>query len=412
MFSDTLRNAFNNPDSFSDMEINFRTSNCVLKTHRFVLALASDYFSAIIRSTYIDQKKFKLDIDTEDEILFTNLIKSIYTGDIDVPDVASVIPMLNMAAKYQLKQQELILAEYLVQNITKENVFQCLALDSERDLYKDVFAKVKKIMSECSRDLLKGDAILDLDHTQFVVVIDAIVSNDVSDVVHDTLEKWIAYDEKKRISYTYELLKLVNSRRRDVKKLLRFDSIRLLLRFDSTNGIKSVKLSEDNTVATHVVSSGSGGQVFLNRKLDANQVWRVKVVKGNFVAVGVANRDVIIEKNITWCGNENQYAYVIFKDGNEYRHGDIPNCGNTALKINQGDALELSYDHTKHTVKITSSTGRTYTMTDIPEGVYPFFYLGSEAVISLDFGPDDIQPRDDATESDIDCLSSDQNSES
>jgi hypothetical protein len=366
-----LRNGFNNPSARPDFEIYFEQSKNSVRVHRFILANSSEYFDACLRLPMTESTENKLVIDgDDDEELFTNLIKCIYTGEIDIQD-EDIIPVLMMAAKYQLLDQEKLLIDYLAKHVDEHNIFECLTLDTARDVYKPVLDKARTFVAKNSAKFFIGEAIGRLNFEEFLKIIETYVHAGVQNICTEMLENWISFDPENRTQHVYILLKAINKAKSSINKSIYY--------FD-TKGLHNVTLDIERQKATITVGQ-IHGQVFLDVMIPH---WRIKLELGSELAVGVGVRDDIISNNIHWIGHPNQYAYVVYKNGTEYRHGDTAHSGTTPMVFSIGDIIDMDYDKESNSLKITSSSGRNCTIKNLPDtGLYPFFYLGIGTTITL-----------------------------
>jgi hypothetical protein len=210
---------FNDPQ-YSDfrllIEANKETSQ-TLHVHKVILASHSGFFKLCFSSHMAESRDNEMLLDTsEDNVSFTEMIRSFYCGEIVVkPQTA--IAMLKMAGKYEVPTLESVLINYLCDHINEKNVLQCWTLDIDNVRYKVIMEKAKVYLVNHARALLTSGLHLDLDTSSLYTIFSIIACNDLFDVCIDALEVWIEVDESSRAQYSYAMLKHINKLRKERK---------------------------------------------------------------------------------------------------------------------------------------------------------------------------------------------------
>ena len=161
------------------LDVTFLVGGLEFSAHRVVLAAATGFFSAILRSSMQESSQSRIEITTTfDPSLFQYLIDYIYGLAIVIPS-SSIPPLLGMASSFSMIGLRNQLASQLGSRVTLEN---CCSIFAVADTYhcEDLkkiamekifsnFASVAKTsaFSELSSDLieivLSSDDILDCD---------------------------------------------------------------------------------------------------------------------------------------------------------------------------------------------------------------------------------------------------------
>jgi hypothetical protein len=142
-----IRLSFNNPQ-FSDFKIRFTQSGKKLYVHRAILSASSAVFSTMLNSGLMESVSSEMEVDEdEDEELLTNLIHSVYCGDILVPSEEKVVAMINLAAKYELELEKDLIV-HLSKIVSKQNVATVFELDETRVSTQNLLVTVKDFMKE------------------------------------------------------------------------------------------------------------------------------------------------------------------------------------------------------------------------------------------------------------------------
>jgi len=209
--SNFLAGAFNQ-EEFSDFQIKFSSSGNTLFVHRVILAKGSEFFDVCLHSQMKESLVQTMDIDDtlEDEKLFTEMIKSLYTGKVELSETSSLVPLLKMAGKYGIASLEKELANYLQDHLTDENLLSCYTLDSSSLKLQELFQRVRSRLNFKAQELLSSNKIVELDYFVIHQILSDMSSPSLLSLSLDTVVRWIEHDEHNRAQYTFPLTKLIN----------------------------------------------------------------------------------------------------------------------------------------------------------------------------------------------------------
>jgi len=120
---------FNNKD-YSDATIKFEGSGDIINVHKMVLTSSSDYFEKLFEVGMSESKNNEILIDKdENEELFKEFIKFLYTGAIDCTDQSRLVEFMIIANKYIVKN----LKDY---KVSAKTLFNGIVAYVEKDLEK------------------------------------------------------------------------------------------------------------------------------------------------------------------------------------------------------------------------------------------------------------------------------------
>jgi len=156
-------------------------------------------------------------IEEEDDTLMTELVRSFYTGQIEIPSKDDIASMIVLAQKYQITAAVPILLEALMENLDENNFMQCIKLDWENELFKEVKETVQNQFVLYSEQILKGDSYLNLSIQEWMSVLNLIVHSGNCCAAFIAAHDWIQVDEASRAQYSFALMSAV----RKSSKLLR-----------------------------------------------------------------------------------------------------------------------------------------------------------------------------------------------
>jgi len=139
----------------------------------------------------------------------TELVKSFYTGRIELPRENDVASMIVLAQKYQVHAVLPTLLEVLMENLDESNFMQCLMIDWDNELFKEVKEHVPKQFIVYAEEMLKGDLYLNLSIEQWISLLNLIVHDGNFLKVFNAVLDWIQVDETNRAQYTLWLMSTI-----------------------------------------------------------------------------------------------------------------------------------------------------------------------------------------------------------
>jgi hypothetical protein len=193
-----LANSFNNKDSFPDFVIDVHGQGSKL-VHKHMLSINSAYFKA--RCNFSDH----LTIDkTDDAEHFIEMIKSLYTGKLNVTNVAV---MLALSKKYKVASVERALLDYLQYHINRDNFFEVLNFID----HPEILRAVEKFCGKVDVNyIFNSEKLLQLSSEAFKQVMMIITKQQSSSKgkAFDVVKQWIASDIEKRTRHEDELARI------------------------------------------------------------------------------------------------------------------------------------------------------------------------------------------------------------
>lgn len=242
---DKLRLLFNS-EKFSDLKVRFPKSNTVLHLHRNVVCQSSEFFEACLRHDMKESNDGGVVTMSEedDEELMTELLRSCYSVEMtELRDMTRVVPMIQLAKKYQFHVVLPNLARYLMENIDVEmNIFQCLDLvmetsgdsdqnDSDKnesdddddddndkaggggggmdDMMKQVKTKLQKVLQSSSKRILEEESYLSLDVERWKCALRLMTTWENRLLVYDAVHSWLRHDANNRCVHAIDLMDIV-----------------------------------------------------------------------------------------------------------------------------------------------------------------------------------------------------------
>jgi lipopolysaccharide biosynthesis regulator YciM len=212
---------FYNSDMYSDLEIILSKSQKKINCHKIVLLSSSEWFEKEIKNS----KSNQITIKEENEDLFVKFLQFLYKGSIDYADIDELISFLTYSEKYGLKD----LKEY--QQMSQKDVLEGIIYYCRED-FKNRFPEFEKIIEKNinfkkipQEDLIKLYMKNEwLQHSAFFL--NQIVKKEIND------------DTEYVYTPTYFLPKHCHS---------------------------NVRLSKNNTVATHISNSYAWSKIFFKK---------------------------------------------------------------------------------------------------------------------------------------------------
>lgn len=295
--SNFLESAFNQED-FSDFQIRFEPSDNRLYVHKVILAQGSSFFRACLRSPMVESLENVMTIHTcspgvvmttddddvnssigsgseqttihhinhnhndnssyDNEQLFTEMIRSLYTGRVTLNEQSQLVPMLKMAGKYGIEPLEHELATYLSEHLSDENLLDCYTLDTHSPKLQKLFQRVQIRASGQALFLLASNRILQLNYQVIHQLLSHVASVSLLSLCLDTIVRWIEYDEVNRAQYSFQLTKLVNEMTRGHNNNRKSNNRTQLMLSPSTS---SSSLSDVSSNSSHTPRSSVFGRL-------------------------------------------------------------------------------------------------------------------------------------------------------
>jgi len=229
-----LKSLFNNQND-SDCQIFFTKQNKKLFLQKSILKVNSDFFKACFESNMSESREGVVNIEEDDDGPMTELVKSFYTGQIEIPKTDDVASMIVLAQKYQIVAVVPTLLEALTENVNESNFLQCLMLDWENELFREVKEKVQNKFHMYLEEIWKGDAYLNLSIDQWLSALNLIVHKGNCVKAYNAVHDWVKVDEASRAQYSFALISAV-----------RRSSDRIALTFQSAFCGSKATLSDSN----------------------------------------------------------------------------------------------------------------------------------------------------------------------
>ncbi len=182
-----IANQFNK-ESLSDCKIRFKKSNNVLHLHKLILCQQSEFFDRCFQNGMKESQDGILEIEDEDEPLFTSLIEMIYTVKIRFKD-DDLLELLTLAEKYQLHGLVQSIVADFASRLTDKNVLECTKLDLKK--YPILEAAFSKKIKQIRYTLVRNTGILSVTYDQLLIVLEAAIDSSIAHVGIDLARKWI-----------------------------------------------------------------------------------------------------------------------------------------------------------------------------------------------------------------------------
>lgn len=209
--NNVLIDAFNNDDAFPDVVIYFVTTDISVKVHRSILRTIP-YFR-----TKINQEVIHTAEERDVEFILFDLVKSLYTGHITLAknSFQTFSEYIQVAKEFEFSEQGRLLKKYLYENMSEENMLDCLDYvfensDTESFLYvknfisKNPLKVMKKLKDTCSYDFF----------SKTIGLVTNVSDNyETIDLVLRTIHDWITIDRAQREKYTLSLVEIINGRK-------------------------------------------------------------------------------------------------------------------------------------------------------------------------------------------------------
>ncbi len=203
----TAYHAMFNDTAFSDLQIQFKGSNTVLYVHRNILAYHSEVIRAMLLTRMKESLTSTITIEDDDEELFTNMIRSFYTGMIEIPE-HRIAALAELADKYRANVVENKCFEYLTDNMNITNCLPCLFLDVEGNKQFDNLRETAYRFIGLHFMALSGSdtfLMLDVKTTAFILSReDLFVENE--DKILSFLLDWVEVNVQERLQHLPLLL--------------------------------------------------------------------------------------------------------------------------------------------------------------------------------------------------------------
>jgi hypothetical protein len=377
----SLGNGFNNKSTFPDVHFLFKTSKNVVYAHKFILSQNSECLQACFNSNMTESTSNQIIIDDEedDERLFTNMIQCMYTGELLIESQKDIVPLLCLVDKYQIIALERLLADYLADNLDSDNVLECWRLDSGKEEYEKLFDRVKKYMLVHSRNVLRQDTHISLDYHVWYDILSVLVTSTTADIAYDAMERWIDYDEENRCQYSYALLKLINSRKKENHMDVLLSPS--LWTFDRASLPSNVTLSNSDRTVTSTAFNYDKC-VWINvplKELNNKETkWKILINHHNcWIGIGVGLKTLPVKSGWTACKAHGLFLYST--NGYSWSHSvDSENAKPVGMKASVSDLISVTYSPAARTLTIMRNNIVACTLSNVDGDLYPVVVPANE----------------------------------
>jgi hypothetical protein len=201
-----IASLFNNT-LYSDCKVFFQKSETTICLHKNVVCSQSPFFQTFF-ATDVEGKNNTLEIEEyEDQQLMTDLIKSMYVGEIPIRNNTDIVPLIPLAEKY-LPDWVPKLTEFLANNLNEENALQCMQLNL--DNYPNIRNSFNSYIKMHANRIIDHKSFLNLELQQFQLILTSLVNNSTySSKGPEAVQAWIEYDVENRSSHCFALTKLM-----------------------------------------------------------------------------------------------------------------------------------------------------------------------------------------------------------
>ncbi|KAL0480603.1 hypothetical protein AKO1_002919 [Acrasis kona] len=191
-----------NDTSFSDIQIKFKASSNVLYVHRNILAFHSEVLKAMFLSPMQESLSNVVNIEDDDEELFIIMIKSFYTGMIEINE-QKMASLAELADKYRCKNLENKCFEYLAESMNESNCLSCLFLNVEdNQRFNDLREAAYRFIGLQFNTLSHSSTflLLDFDKVSFILSREDLLV-DSEDRILEFVITWVEVDLQDRLQF-------------------------------------------------------------------------------------------------------------------------------------------------------------------------------------------------------------------
>jgi hypothetical protein len=325
---------FNN-EQFSDCTVTFTNNKQTLHFHKIVLSMSSDFFSACFLGGMRESIEGTIELDDEEEMIphVVTLLKSLYTGSIEVDDPDVLITLLQVVDKYQLKTLEPCLVEYLVKHVNPDTALQWkyFELDRNNPAYQKIFTKINSVLRSKRKNILSGNSLLSLEVEEYAQIIEVLTTKESTAMSLENVNRWIQKDEEKRAIFGRQLIEamLIGPSRKFLTGHL--------VEFDPEYVSTKVQLSNDNSTLKKIAGTAYDCAAL------GTQTDRYKIKLGascTHLMVGFATRNLQLEgQNYDSCG-----YYLYCNDGLLYGQDGKSGSTYSSAAYTPGTTIEAVYE--------------------------------------------------------------------
>jgi hypothetical protein len=178
--------AFDNESADPDFTIHFPSGRSI-RVHKHVLEAGSPVLGACATNKMLECQENQVVIE-DDEDSFTLIVKALYHGYLSVPNDFSLVSLMLMANKYDLRELENHVLMYLQSHLSNENVMECFILDPLDERYFNLFIKVKKFLLK--NKIFEGDDYLAVNFAAFSKMVYILIDKKTINSVKSAVVKW------------------------------------------------------------------------------------------------------------------------------------------------------------------------------------------------------------------------------
>jgi speckle-type POZ protein len=133
-------------ETFADFSLTCSDGE-VLKCHKFMLAARSPVFRTMLSIDMKEAKEGFVEVPDFGSVVMKEVLRFIYCDEVeDIVDIAS--SLIFAAEKYELEKLKKICIESMIENLSKENVIECL-------LITEKIPRCEKLYEECVDVILR-----------------------------------------------------------------------------------------------------------------------------------------------------------------------------------------------------------------------------------------------------------------
>jgi ACT domain-containing protein len=203
-----LSATFNDPNTFTDLELYFTHSKTTLHVHKIILVSQSDYFKKCLTGQMKEASQSRLEFKEESDnpAIMIELLKSMYTGEINVTEEL-LVHTLRLASLYEMQQQEAkILARMATMKYNIGFVKECwLHLDLNRSAYDSLVAKLTTFLNA---HVIEPSMYLDFNEGQICNMLTTIHQKHKN--VLQIIANWIGHNVEERSQLAWNIVKFAN----------------------------------------------------------------------------------------------------------------------------------------------------------------------------------------------------------
>ena len=171
-------------ESMTDADINIVVNRKLFKAHKLILKTRSPVFRAMFDNQMIESQTNRVEINDMDEEIFEQMLRFIYTVDIDIKSFEMSKQLFSSSDKYDLKGLKEFCEQFMVSHLSVENVCDVLILADKHsaiDLKKYCINFIKRRLRSVINT--KGWKAMNLDLLNDIMYEIALVTEEVTEEI-------------------------------------------------------------------------------------------------------------------------------------------------------------------------------------------------------------------------------------